>query len=117
MVGCQESLQDRAEREAREYTKKNCPRVINQMMVLDSTAFDKATSTFFHYYTIRGAADDREHIEKIKKEMREGLIKELHENTTNIIFKKAGFSYRYVMFSKNDGSVLYDTTLKKEDYQ
>lgn len=116
MVACQESLQDRAERETKEYSKKNCPRAINQMMVLDSMTFDKATSTFYHYYTISGASDDREHFEKNKEEMRKGLIKELHDNTSLRVYKDAGFCYRYVMYAKSDGSVLFDTTLKKEDY-
>ena len=117
IVGCQESLQDRAEREAKDYTKKNCPMPVNQMMTLDSMTFDKATSTLYNYYTIKGVADDREHIKKIEQEMRESLIKELHESTSQLAYKDAGFSYRYVMYSQNDGSILFDTTVKKEDYQ
>ena len=79
--------------------------------------FDKSTSTFYHYYTVSGIADDREHIEGKKNEMRENLIKELHDNTNQRIYKDAGFSYRYIMYSQKDGSVLFDTTLKQEDYQ
>ena len=117
IVGCQESLQDRAEREAKEYTKKNCPMPVNQMMTLDSMTFDKTTSTLYNYYTINGVADDREHIKEIEQEMRESLIKELHESTSQRAYKDAGFSYRYVMYSQNDGSILFDATVKKEDYQ
>ena len=90
---------------------------INQMLMLDSVSFDKANSTLYHYYTISGAADDRENIEKNKVEMRKTLIKELHDNTSQRVYKDEGFSYRYIIYSKSDGSVLFDTTLKKEDYQ
>ena len=116
IVACQESLQDRAEREAKEYTKKNCPMPYDQMLMLDSVSFDKATTTLNYYYTISGAADDRENIEKNKVKMRDTLIKALHGNTDQRVYKDAGFSYRYVYYSKSDGSVLFDTTLKKEDY-
>lgn len=117
MVGCQESMEDRAEREAKEYTKKYCPRVvIEQVMTLDSLTFDKAHTTFNNYYTVMGVADDRKNIEEKKNDIRMSFIKELHDDTRQRTFKDLGYSYRYILISQGDGSVLFDTTLKKEDY-
>ena len=117
MVGCQESMEDRAEREAKEYTKKYCPRVvIEQVMTLDSLTFDKAHTTFNNYYTVMGVADDRKNIEEKKDDIRMSFIKELHDDTRQRTFKDLGYSYRYILISQGDGSVLFDTTLKKEDY-
>ena len=116
MVGCQESMEDRAEREAKEYTKKYCPMVFDQNIILDSLTFDKAHTTFNNYYTVMGVADDRKNIEVKKDETRKDLIKKLHDDTSQRIYKDHGYSYRYILISQGDGSVLFDTTLKKEDY-
>ncbi len=117
MTGCQESLSDRAAREAKEYTKKNCPIVISPVMTLDSMTFDKGTTTFTHYYTVSGVADDQAHVDQVKDKMRADLNTELHANTSLRIFKDAGYAYRYIMLSQSSGKTLFDTTLKKEDYQ
>ena len=117
MTSCQESLQDRAEREAKEYTKKYCPMVKEeQVLTLDSLTFEKSTSTFIYYYTVIGASADQDNINKNKDKIRNNLIMTLHDDTSQKTYKDAGFSYRHIMISQIDGSVLFDTTLKKENY-
>ena len=51
-VACQESLEDRCAREAKEFTEKNCPRAVDKEIVLDSMAFEKATHTISYLYTL-----------------------------------------------------------------
>ena len=43
LTACQESLEDRCEREAKEYTKKHCPALIAENIVMDEMTFEKAT--------------------------------------------------------------------------
>ena len=57
-VGCQESLEERCEREAREYTEKHCPTPVAKDVVMDSMTFDKATHTITYAYTLTGQLDD-----------------------------------------------------------
>ena len=47
-VSCQESLEDRAAREAQEFTRKNCPMKLGNGITTDSMVFDKVTLTL-HY--------------------------------------------------------------------
>ena len=52
LVGCQESLEDRAAREADEYTQKFCPVKLNGNTFLDSMTFDKKSHTLVNHYSI-----------------------------------------------------------------
>ena len=40
MVSCQESLEDRCAREAKEYTDKNCPAKMDTNIIMDSLTFE-----------------------------------------------------------------------------
>ena len=42
LVACQESLEDRCAREAKEYTEKKCPTLVIKDVTLDSLRFEKA---------------------------------------------------------------------------
>ena len=57
LASCQESLEDRCERDAREYTRKNCPAAIDETTIVDSLTFDRATHTIHYYYRLTGVAD------------------------------------------------------------
>ena len=58
LAACQESLEERCAREAKEYTQKNCPRHIDTEIVLDSMTFDKDSHTIGYYYTLQGSLDN-----------------------------------------------------------
>jgi len=55
---CQASLDDQAEKEAREYTRKNCPMVMGPNQRIDSMTFDRKTRTISYCYTLFGEIDD-----------------------------------------------------------
>ena len=56
-AACQESLEEKAAREAELYTKKNCPSLIAKNMTMDSLTFEANTHTLHFYYTLSGEAD------------------------------------------------------------
>ena len=58
VTACQETLEERCEREAKEYTEKHCPTPIAKDIVMDSMTFDKATHTITYAYTLSGQLDD-----------------------------------------------------------
>ena len=85
---CQESLEDRAEREAREYTKQFCPTPITNYTRTDSVVFYKLT--------------------KNKKAIHEGIYKMLNENPELKGYKEAGFKFVYIVHSaKEPTRILY----------
>lgn len=115
-TGCQESLEERCQREAREYTKKHCPLRIDDYTVMDSMTFDKASHTIGYIYTLHGAADDSAAISKVQ--MHDLLLKEVRNSAHLKMYKEKGYSFRYTYYSaKTKGKRLLDTVLKAEDYR
>ena len=57
LAACQESLEDRCEREAKAYTAKNCPAKMEENVIIDSLTFERATHTLHYYYRLTGTAD------------------------------------------------------------
>ena len=115
-TACQESLEDRCEREAREYTEKHCPTPVGQNIVLDSMTFNKKSHTIQYAYTLSGQIDDSATINKSNP--RELLLQEVRNSTNLKLYKEAGYSFTYTYYSaKNKGTHLFKATFRKSDYQ
>ena len=116
LIGCQESLEERCAREAKEYTKKNCPTQVTQDITLDSMTFDTKSHTIAYCYTVCGEIDDST---VINSNNPQGRLLEQVKNTPNLkLYKDADYNFRYVYYStKNNGTKLFDATFRKKDYQ
>ena len=116
LFSCHENLEDRAARETKEFTEKNCPRAVDKEIVLDSMTFEKATHTISYLYTLQGTLDDPQRIDSVQ--FRELLLLEV-KNTTNLkLYKDAGYSFRYAYYSeKENGTKLFEATFRESDYQ
>ena len=116
LTACQESLEDRCAREAKEYTKKHCPLKVDQSIVMDSMTFDKATHTISYAYSLDGVLDNADMLSKSNP--RQLLLGQLKNSTHLKLYKEAGYSFRYVYYSvKQKGTKLYETTFKENDYR
>ncbi len=115
-ASCQESLEEKCEREARTYTQKKCPAPVNKNTIIDSMTFDRQTHTLRYHYTLRGPADN----EAIGQSnlAYDMLLRELKNATFVKDYKDAGYNFRYTYRSQKDSSkVLYDVTFTKDDYR
>lgn len=114
LVSCHESLEERAGREAKEFTRKNCPMKLSEYVTNDSMTYEKETRTIHYYYSMKGKADTTA-VDKNKA--REELVKGLKNTTSVRAYKKEGFNFAYTYYStKNKGQVLIDVRLTPEDY-
>lgn len=117
VIGCnQESLEERAQREYQEYTRKNCPRNQENNVILDSMVFDKESRTLIEYSRVTNENDNEEFIRSRKERLDEGCIQATRQNVSNKQLRDAGFSFRYILRSHSSGKVLYDKTVTKDDY-
>ena len=118
LFSCQESLEDRAAREAQEFNRKFCPQRIDDNSRLDSFTFDKASHTFTRHFTITSADSlSAERAKEKQFELRKALVEEVKSDMNMRVFKENGYSFRFVAHSGLDTSiVLYDSTITKEDY-
>ena len=116
VTACQETLEERCEREAKEYTEKHCPTPIAKNIVMDSMTFDKATHTITYAYTLSGQLDDSAVVNRSNS--RELLLQEVKNSTNLKLYKEAGCSFTYTYYSaKNKGTQLFKATFRKSDYQ
>ena len=112
-----ESIEDRAAREAREYTLKNCPTPVRDYSRTDSMAFDKSTRTLSYYYSLVNEADNEKVISLNKDKMHQSLLNGIINATNMKAYKDAAFTFRYVYHSgSNPSKVLYEATFTKKDY-
>jgi hypothetical protein len=119
LASCQESLEERAAREAREVTESKCPMPIGDTMYLDSIVFDIPTLTQTQYFRFTGV-DDNDSMVAMKKEanLKDVLLKELKNTPSYKLLLKRGVNFRYVYRSTLDPKKTYiDITILKEDYQ
>ena len=116
LTACQETLEDRCAREAKEYTEKHCPTLVAEDVIMDSMTFDKATQTIGYCYTVKGAIDDSTVINS--NEPRKLLLEQVKNSTNLKLYKDAGYSFRYTYYStKENGTKLFEATFRKSDYR
>ena len=115
LTACQESLEDRCAREAKEFTRKNCPSKIEKNINIDSLTFERETHTLHYYYTLTGNADREGVMEEIN-----GLdiLKENLKNSTAMkVYKENHYNFTYTYHSEKDPKkVLLEVTLTDKDY-
>lgn len=111
------TLEDRAEKDAREFTERYCPTPEENMQRMDSLTFDRATHTFNYYYRLSGAADNIEAINKVRGQVKTALLNELKGNTTNKTYKDQGYNFRYIFHSASTGKKLFEERFTKKDYK
>ena len=115
LTACQESLEDCCAREAKEFTKKQCPLKVAESVVMDSMTFDKATHTISYIYSLDGVLDNADMLSK--NNPRQLLLGDLKNSTNLKLYKEAGYSFRYVYYSvKQKGTKLYEATFHESDY-
>ena len=108
LAACQESLEDRAAREAKEYTE-------NEAIVTDSMTFDKQTLTLHYYLSVKGPADTTA---IANSEIKEDMIKALRGTTSVRPYKEAGYNFMYTFHStKHPGKKLFEINITKNDYK
>ena len=120
LTSCQESLEERAAREAREVTETKCPMPIGDNMYLDSIVFDIPTLTQTQYFRFTGNSDNDSTVENIvsNNDLKGTLVKELKNTPSYKALMNKGISFRYIYGSTAEPEKTYiDITVTKEDYQ
>jgi len=118
LMACQEKKFDRLEREAREYTVRNCPKVIDQITTLDSIVFHNDGSLdYIYYYNVTLTDDLREGFESVREGVREQTLKGLRNSIELKMVKEAGLNIVYVYRDAETGKEIMRNSFTQEDYQ
>ena len=118
LVSCQESLEERAAREAREVTEARCPMPVGNNMYMDSVVFDIPSLTQTQYFRFIGDTDNDSMVVAMRDtNLKEALIQELKNTPNYKTLMKRGANFRYVYRSTKDRSKTYfDFIISKADY-
>ena len=113
LASCTESLEDKATREAKEYTEKYCPTPYVNDSRTDSATFDKSTKTYVYYISLRNKADNKQVIEANKDKLHKIQKEALDNNPGLKKYKEEHFTFRFVYHSaKNPKEILLDDLFK-----
>ena len=113
LASCTESLEDKAAREAKEYTEKYCPTPYVNDSRTDSATFDKSTKTYIYYISLRNKADNKQVINANKDKLHKIQKEALDNNPGLKKYKEEHFTFRFVYHSaKNPKEVLLDDVFK-----
>ena len=116
LSACFEKMEDRAAREAQEFTEKNCPTPPRDNAILDSLTFDKNTLTFCHHQKLVGPADiDAAIFESKRSQIHEGLVREVKGNLNYKIYIEEGYHFAFHSRSASTGNILYVDTVKNQE--
>ncbi len=116
ITACQETLEQRCAREAKEYSEKHCPAPIAKDVMIDSMSFDIATHTLIYSYSLSGVVDDSAVINH--NNPKEQMLQQLKNATAMKPYKDAGYNFRYIYYSTKDkGEKLFEATFQEKDYR
>ena len=115
LSACHESLEDKTERETKEFTAKECPRKMPDGVTIDSMVFERATRTVHYYFTLSGKADTTAIDQNVA---RTALLNAIKGDMSTRKHKENGYSFAYTYFStKHKGQKLIDMRFTKKDYE
>lgn len=115
LCSCQENFEKSLQREAREFTEKQCPQEVEEGTMLDSLVYLPTSHTLTHYYSVNPAN------EKILKDKTPLLHHMLVQRTANdIVYKSVkdkGVTFKYVYYSESKKTIVYETQVEAHEYK
>ena len=102
LSSCQESLEERAIRQAKEYTERYCPTPVVNYSRTDSIVFDQKRHVYIYYLSFCGTLDDQKVIDENRDRITDMLTQSVRESTGLRNFIEAGFKFEYVCHSEKE---------------
>jgi len=117
LSSCTESFSDRCRREAKEYSERECPRMVEQFIRMDSMTYVEEPQGFTYYYSVVGELDNPElltpeAIEAFRTQLLESIRNDLHMKR----YKDKGFVLTYQYISDSTGKDFIKVSFGPEDY-
>lgn len=102
------NLEERAAKEAQEYTRRECPRPVAENIMQDSMVYESDSRTIVYYYTLNGVLDNKTELQKHIGEYNRELSQSIKSSAALRRYVEAGFRFRYIYRSEGTGDVLLD---------
>lgn len=118
-AGCtKETRYERIQREAREFTQKNCPKEVEPGIVQDSLCFDIGARRLEYCYTIGEPLDhDSIFTDDLEERFRGKVLQELRASIQMKGYKDAGVTFAYTYYSARSGKRYMSIEFTPEEYR
>ena len=119
VTSCQESKRERFEREAREFTKKNCPRPeFEDIIILDSlVCHNDSNNDYVYYYSVKADSIMLEEMEQQHEQLKENLLKAIRNSVDLRHVKEEGLNIVYAYYNAETHEKLTEFRFTTEDYR
>lgn len=119
VTSCQESKRERFEREAREFTKKNCPRPeFEDIIILDSlVCHNDSNNDYVYYYSVKADSIMLEEMEKQHEQLKENLLKAIRNSVDLRHVKEEGLNIVYAYYNAETHEKVSEFRFTTEDYR
>lgn len=95
-------MEEKAARQAKEYTERYCPTPVMNYSRTDSIVFDSDRKVYIYYLSFADVLDDPDVIEENRDKITDMLTQSVRESTGLKNFVEAGFKFEYVCHSTKD---------------
>lgn len=115
LSACQESMEDRAARDAEETTTKRCPMRLNNegTLILERITFDKSTLVWKQDFLLDAEPETLEQLD-----MREILLRDLKNQPSYKPYMESRFIFQYIYCNMKDPKdTLINIKLTPKDYE
>lgn len=102
MTSCQESMEDKAMRQAKEYTERYCPTPVVNYSRTDSVLFDRQRKVYIYHISFFDVLDDSNVVDENKDMITDMLTQSVREAPGLKNFIEAGFRFEYVCHSAKE---------------
>ncbi len=116
---CQESFDSRLQKNAQDYTKRYCPKQIDDFVVLDSVVYhmpenDKA-GEYCYYHTMHCTAEEVEQLKSQEQTAHDDILEKINNTQDLKSLKENGKTIGYIFYY--DGKLVLDFKYKKGEYR
>jgi hypothetical protein len=119
-TSCQEKKADFFARDAREYTEKNCPMIMDEFTTLDSVVYVKEENgpgDLVQYYTLNLSVEARNELMNKLGELADANLTIIRNSIVFTKHKEEGVSFTYIYHDAMTGEKIVEYHFTKKDYQ
>ncbi|MBP5376012.1 MAG: hypothetical protein J6Y38_06745 [Bacteroidaceae bacterium] len=119
-TSCQERKAETFAREAKEYTDKTCPLMMDDFTRIDSVVFighDDRIGDMVMYYTLFLDDESRKVVMDNLGELADMNLKELRNSVRFTKYREAGVEFTYIYHDEATGDKIMECHFTKEDYE
>lgn len=119
LTSCQETREERFEREAREFTQKNCPRAeFEDIIYLDSLVYhNDGSNNYMHCYSVKGDSAMLAMMDLQHDELFDRLLTAVRNSVDMRHVKEAGLNIMYVYYNAKSHEKITEFCFTPDDYR